>query len=350
MHTLEHIRLFQNQRLWQQIRNKVFDLVDTEHSTGSAQNGLLVKRLESRLAERYNRKYCVTFANCTDALVSACIALQLPKQSPVAVSNYTFTATAHAISKAGYIPVPIDVTDGCTINAKQIENVNAVVAVDLYGNMCNWHDLQLLNVPLINDAAQSLESHNGTYHSVQLGDISCISFSPSKTISSWGSGGALLTDDKHTADLAKKLRLHGKSKNSDISIHPGMNSMISSFEAACIWTGLDYSEQWHARRKQISEYLISESSHQTVLDTELYKNTYHKLVFTSNARDKIQEHLQANSIDSTVHYALTINDESLYNTTNQYPNSDKFKTESFTVPNQQTLYDKEVEHIARALK
>ena len=350
MHTLKKISLFQNQRLWNQIRKSVFDLVDQEHETGMAQNSNLVKRLEYRIAEQFSRGYCVTFASCTDALVAACIALQLPKQSRIAVSNYTFTASAHAIAKAGYSVVPIDVLDNCTINPDLIDEVEAVVAVDLYGNMSDWNKLKKLNLPLVNDAAQSLESHNGKYHSPQLGDISCISFSPSKTISSWGSGGALLTDDKEVADMAKKLRLHGKLKNSDVSIHPGMNSMISSFEAACIWVGLDHSEQWQKRRNEISLHLINESVYQTVLDTKLSKNTFSKLVFLSNNRDQVQQNLLESGVDCVVHYHLTINDEVLYNTNKTFPNSDKLKTTSFTVPNQHTLYDKEVELIAKAIQ
>jgi dTDP-4-amino-4,6-dideoxygalactose transaminase len=350
MHTLKKISLFQNQRLWEQIKKPVFDLVDKEHESGMAQNSNLVQRLEHRLAERFNRKYCITFANCTDALVAACIALQLPDKSMVAVSNYTFTASAHAIARAGYSVVPVDVLDNCTINPDEIHNVRAVVAVDLYGNMSDWTKLQKLNLPLINDAAQSLESHNGECYSAKLGDVSCISFSPSKTISSWGSGGALLTDNGDIAELAKKLRLHGKTKNSDLSVHAGMNSMISSFEAACIWVGLDHSDQWQKRRSEIANYLIGESVYPSLLDTGLYKNTFHKLVFLSNNRDQIQITIREYGIDCVVHYNLTINDEILYYTNNKFPNSDKFKKTVFTVPNQHTLYDDEVEQIAKVLK
>ena len=349
MHTLTNINLFQNARLWDQIKKPVFDLVDNEHSTGMAQNGELVKRLETRLAEHFDRKHCVTFANCTDALVGACIALQLPDKARIAVSNYTFTASAHAIARAGYIPVPVDVNDNGTIDISKIPSVDAVLAVDIFGNMSDWRSLETLGVPIINDAAQSLESHDGAMWSATRGDISCISFSPSKTVSSWGSGGAMLTDNIEIANMARKLRLHGKIKNSDISIHPGMNSMLSSFEAACIWVGLDYSEQWHKRRQDISKYLISQSKFETVLDTDLCKNTYHKLVFKSNNRNETQKHLQDLGINTAMHYSLTINDEILYNSKNSFPTSDTLKNTCFTVPNQQTLLDEEVEQIKKAL-
>ena len=343
------IDLFQNDRNWQQIKSFVYELVDKEHVSGLAQNSALVNRLERRLAERFNREYCITFASCTDALVGACVALQLPKHSRIAVSNYTFTASANAIARAGYTVIPSEVYNNYTINLNRCAPVDAIMAVDIFGNMSNWEQLQNCGKPTINDAAQSLESHDGHNWSASYGDISCISFSPSKTISSWGSGGALLTNNKDIADHARLFRLHGKANNNTPSMHPGLNSMISTFESACIWVGLDHSEQWQKRRAEISQHLISSSAFKNGLD-ELPLHTYHKLVLQSDDRDSVIDRLKKEKIRCGIHYKLTINDEPLYNTSNDFSISDRLKNISFTVPNQHTLYDDEVERIAKALQ
>jgi dTDP-4-amino-4,6-dideoxygalactose transaminase len=342
----DKIKLFQTERSWQQIREQVLSLVDEQHINGWAQNGQLTRDLESRLARHFNRKHCVTTANCTDALQLAIISLDLPS-SDIAVSNYTFIASAHAISRAGHQVVPIDVDDNYCINKNLIGNEAAVIAVDVFGNMS---DINGLTVPVIIDAAQSLESHDGKEYSASRGTISCISFAPSKTVSSWGSGGALLTDDDNIANIARRLRLHGKSKNSDDSIHPGLNSMMSSFESACVWAGLDHSEEWQARRKKIAEYLIAESRHLTAIDTSLAKHTYQKLVFQSEQRDDVIKKFTDAGIDCTITYSRLVNDESLYHQFDYMRNSDKFKNISFTVPNQHTLTDAEVERIAEKLR
>jgi dTDP-4-amino-4,6-dideoxygalactose transaminase len=60
--------------------------------------------------------------------------------------------------------------------------------------------------------------------------------------------------------------------------------------------------------------------------------------------------LNKQGIGATVHYRLTINDETLYATKQTFPVSDKLKAISFTVPNQHTLTDAEVERIVKALK
>ena len=214
---------------------------------------------------------------------------------------------------------------------------------------CDWEVVQHLGLPIINDAAQSIESHNGKKHSAEYGDVACLSFSPTKTISSWGSGGAILTDNKRIADKAKKLRLHGKQTNNESAIHPGLNSMMSSFECACVLVGLEHSDEWQKRRHKIASYL-KEKSPYACATSNLKMHTHSKLVFQSAKRSEIQEQLKQNGISSTVHYNLMINDEPLYRGGKTLPISKRLKEISFTVPNQHTLTDAEVEHIGKHLK
>lgn len=343
------ITLFQNDRNWQQIHSQVFELIEQDHQQGAAQNTQLVRRLESRLAERFDRKHCVTMASCTDALLVAMQVLDLPRRSRVGVSNYTFTASAHAIARAGYIPVPIDTGADYCINVDKITGVKAVLTVDMFGNMCNWPALDQLKIPVINDAAQSLESHNGQSWSAKKGTIACVSFSPSKTVSSWGSGGALLTDDADIADLARRLRLHGKLTNDVPAIAPGLNSMMSNFEAACVWAGLDHSEAWQRRRSEIADYLIQSSQYTSATDRSLHQHTHQKLVFQSNSRDQVLEQFRLAMIDCAVHYRTLVDDEKIYSQDSDVPVSTQLSKVSFTVPNQHTLTDQEVERIAKEL-
>ena len=346
----DNIGLFQTERAWAQIRAEVFDLVDTWHQKGIAQNGGILLELESELAKRFNRKYCVATANCTDALDLSLQSLKLPRNAKVAVSNYTFTATAHAIQRAGYYVVPVDVTDNYTIDVEKIANVDAVVPVDLFGNMSYWNGLNRLDIPLINDAAQSLESSDRHGWSASKGLVSCLSFSPSKTISSWGSGGAILTDDEEIANQCRLLRLHGKSKNDDISVGAGLNSMMSTMEVASVLVGLKYSQDWQDRRTRISEYIRSNCNLKCGNDDGLMHNTYHKLVFQSDHRDALVAKLNKEGIGAAVHYRQTIKDEEIYKTKESFPNSDRLKAITFTLPNQHTLTDAEVERIIKALK
>lgn len=345
-----NINLFQNQRNWQTIREQVLDLVERDHSVGRAQNGSLTEKLENMLAKRFNREYCITTASCTDALVIGLLAMDLKPNSRVAVPNYTFTASAHAVARAGHTVVPVDVDSTyCYDAGTNLNPVDAIMGVDMFGNMCDWDIIQKLGVPVINDAAQSIESHNGVKHSAEYGDVACLSFSPSKTISSWGSGGAILTNSKRVADKARKLRLHGKQFNDATAIHAGMNSMMSSFECACVLVALEHSDRWQARRHKIASYLQDKSRYECAI-SPLTKHTYSKLVFQSEERSQVQDTLKENGIATARHYQMCINDETLYRGGKTLPISKKLKEISFTVPNQHTLTDAEIEYIGKNLQ
>lgn len=342
------IKLFQTERVWASVGTEILDLVQSAHGRGEAQNGQLTKDLESVLAQKYRRQYCITVGSCTDALDISLQALQLAKNTSVAVSNYTFTASAHAIQRAGYQVTPVDVDPHYCIDPDLINNVGAIVAVDLFGNMTRYSKLNQLGIPVIVDAAQSLESHNGDCWSAEYGFASCISFSPSKPISSWGSGGAILTDDYEFAERCRRLRLHGKLKNTDQAISSGLNSMMSSFECAAVLVGLQYQHRWFAAREKISQYLIQNSRYATGNDTSI-TNSFSKLVFQSDSRSEVIQKFKDNNIDAVVHYTTLIGDEKLYQTSG-LTNSKNLQAISFTIPNQHTLTDLEVEKIAKVLQ
>jgi UDP-2-acetamido-2-deoxy-ribo-hexuluronate aminotransferase len=336
------IKLFQTERCWQQIRDQVWHLVEEEHKHGKAQNGKLVQDLEQRLAQKFERKHCISVANCTDALFISLVALDLPPNSRVAVSDYTYLATAHAIARAGHIVVPVDVGDDYCVHTWP-DDIDAAIAVDIFGNMCTLPDS---HIPVIVDAAQSFESHDGNQWSAKKGLISCVSFSPTKTVSSWGSGGAVLTDDDDLYLRVKRLRLYGRDSHGHTA-YPGINSMLSSFEAACIWAGLDHQDEWHNRRENITRHLLQCSKFITALDTELPQHTFHKLVFNDTRRTQIMKDLASQNIESSVHYSTVIHQQPWY--TGKCAKSFDLSTKSFTVPNQHTLTDSEVEHIAKVL-
>jgi len=83
------------------------------------------------------------------------------------------------------------------------------------------------------------------------------------------------------------------------------------------------------------------------MQQHLQQHTYSKLVFQSDTRDHTMTALRDAGIECAVHYQLPINHEWLY--PGVAANSDRLGTISFSVPNQHTLNDAEVEHIGKLL-
>jgi dTDP-4-amino-4,6-dideoxygalactose transaminase len=125
--------------------------------------------------------------------------------------------------------------------------------------------------------------------------------------------------------------------------------MMSSFEVAAVITGLKYAPQWLQRRTQIAQYLRDRSVHACANDFDLEQNTFSKLVFQNKNRDSVVDHFKNLNIDCPVHYNLLVADETIYTSNNSLSNSQYLRDISFTVPNQHTLTDSEVETIAKAL-
>jgi dTDP-4-amino-4,6-dideoxygalactose transaminase len=84
------------------------------------------------------------------------------------------------------------------------------------------------------------------------------------------------------------------------------------------------------------------------MDQNLSQHSYSKLVFRSKDRDAVRQRLLDLGIETAVHYQLPVHQELPH--ASYCPHADQLSKELFTVPNQHTLTDGEVEQIAKALQ
>tara|TARA_B100001059_G_C17709303_1_gene514543 strand:- start:453 stop:1088 length:636 start_codon:yes stop_codon:yes gene_type:complete len=70
--------------------------------------------------------------------------------------------------------------------------------------------------------------------SLNIADISCTSFFPSKNLGSFGDGGAIFTNDNLIYKKIKLLRNHGQLKYSITATGPGINSRLGSVQATVL--------------------------------------------------------------------------------------------------------------------
>ena len=350
------IQLFQLNRIWQEIREQALAEIDQTCSQGFAQKGSSVDFIESWLKSYSGKKYAVTMASCTDALTTIIQSLNLEKNSKIAVTCYSFFATASAIIKSGHTPVFVDVDNHYRININQIPNdCAAVIVVDLFGYPINYSMLDNIAIPVIMDAAQSLETYSVYGKSVAQGIASAVSFSPTKTIPTFGSGGAVVTNDDGIADFALRWRTHGKYNNQSLSSTIGANSMLSSMEAAQLKVAIQHSPRWLLRRKHIAaSFFQSIRSHRLTKPNYHEGHSWHKFVITCNTeatRNELAEHLKINNIQSEIYYKHLLHKEPLLVGENiTLPNSERLVKCTLAIPCQHTLSDAEVELICKALE
>lgn len=347
------IRLFQLDRIWADIRATALENIDNAMGDGTAQNGRFTRNLENAILPALSdRRFALTVASGSDALVIALQALDLPFGSRVAVPTYSFFASAGSIVRCGLTPVIIDVDDNFLLDLNQVENVSAILAVDLLGQGMDYPALLSLGVPVVMDGAQSIETRNHGISSLKVGVISTTSFSPTKTIPVMGSGGAILTDDDDLARRCKLLRNHGKPDALSPAIQGGFNSRLSEMEAAQLTVCFDRHEHWHRRRQFIASTYQENLSDKYVLTSGDGTHTWHKFVIRTKRRDKLQSHLSKMNIESRIYYSPMLHQEPIMKefAKGVYTNAEKLQGESLAIHVSHTLTDSELEKIIDALR
>jgi perosamine synthetase len=231
--------------------------------------GNFVPRFEKMCSEYTSSKYAIAAMNGTSALHIALILAGVKDDEEVITQALTFIATANAITYAGAKPVFIDVdkeTMGLSPNAIEVwlqENVEmreviqssnreianfpfnkitgkriaACVPMHTFGHPVKLNEMQdvcqRFNIPLIEDAAESIGSYYKGKHTGTLGMIGILSFNGNKIITT-GGGGMILTDNVEIAGMAKHLTNQAKVPHQWDFIHDhiGYNYRMTNINAA----------------------------------------------------------------------------------------------------------------------
>lgn len=166
-----------------------------------------VNKFEEELAEYVGSKHAAALSAGTAAIHMAFKALDIKKGDIVFCSSLTFSATANPIIYQNATPVFIDSErETWNMDPKALEkafekypNPKAVIIVHLYGTPAKIDKIKEIcdkyNVPLVEDAAESL---GATYREKQTGTFGkygIYSFNGNKIITTSG-GGMLVSDDE----------------------------------------------------------------------------------------------------------------------------------------------------------
>ena len=189
----------------------------------STQMGNYSRNFEQKIADLFDKKYCLYVNSGSSALYLGVEAFNFEKGSEVITPALTFATSVGCIVKNGLIPVFVDVEKNTfNIDPNEIENMIsdktvAILAPNLMGNMCKWDQIRKLadkyNLKVIEDSADTL---GATYKGIKSGsysDMSITSFYGSHIINCAGNGGALAINDEEVMKRAKLLRSWGRSSS-----------------------------------------------------------------------------------------------------------------------------------------
>ena len=180
--------------------------------------GPYVRELEERFCAWHGVSHGLAVSNGTTALQLALLALDIGPGDEVIVPGFTFVAPVNMVIAQGATPVYVDIDpetwciDPASIERKITRKTKAIIAVHLYGNVCDMDAIGKLarrkGLRLIEDAAESAFSKYKGRPAGTFGDLGCFSFQATKTITT-GEGGFVLTSDSKLAERMRVVRDHG---------------------------------------------------------------------------------------------------------------------------------------------
>jgi perosamine synthetase len=188
------------------------------------------------------------------------------------VPAMTFAATANCVVYQGGTPVVADVDpETLLLDPKQVEiritpRTRAIIAVDFAGQPCDYQALADIarehHLVLVDDASHALGARYAGKPVGSLADLSTLSMHPVKPITT-GEGGMITTDDGTLAELMRRFRNHGFSRDHHQCAAAGSwyyemtdlgyNYRLTDVQCALGLGQLEKLDGWLLRRRVIAE-------------------------------------------------------------------------------------------------
>jgi perosamine synthetase len=180
----------------------------------------VTNNFEEIIKNHVGRKYAIAVPNGTLAIYLSLLASGIKKGDRVAVPNLTMIATINAVLWVGAEPILIDVNESLCMSYEKLVDVkklSAVIYVPLNGRTEDGLAIEkwckLNGILLIEDSAHALGSkYNSLKNCGQLGEISILSLTPHKLITT-GQGGVILMDKLKHYNEAMKIKTFNRRKD-----------------------------------------------------------------------------------------------------------------------------------------
>lgn len=361
------IKFLDLQKVTAKYAEEIHEAVDRVVNSGWYLQGEENKRFEHNYAGYIGTKYAVGCANGLDALIWIFRAyIELGVFAPgdeVIVPANTYIASILAISENGLVPKLVEPSiDTYQIDDRLIEQsitdkTKAVLIVHLYGQCAYTARIgeicRKYNLKLIEDNAQAHGCRFDGQRTGALGDAAGHSFYPGKNLGALGDAGAVTTNDETLAKTVRSLANYGSSRKY-VFDYKGRNSRLDEIQAAILDVKLKHLEEDIAIRKQVAEYYIENIKNPLITTPKVHDwdaNVFHIFPIRCRQRDKLQQYLSENGIQTVIHYPIPPHKQQCYAEWNSlsFPVTEQIHAEELSLPMSPVMDWREVEEVARVV-
>ena len=303
------------------------------------------KQFEKEYAAYCGSKHCIGVANGLDALrliLKAWMEMGLMKEGDeIIVPANTYIASILAITDNRLVPVLVEPDintyniNPFLIEEKITNRTRAIMMVHLYGQIAMHPEIEILvtkyNLKLIEDAAQSqgaeyVAADGKIKISGNIGHAAGHSFYPGKNLGALGDAGAVTTNDDELATMVRTIANYGSQVKYRNEYH-GLNSRLDEIQAAVLRVKLERMEADNQKRRVIAQYFKDNINNANIILPQLLVNknsvannrshVWHLFVIRNGNRDKLQSYLEAQGIQTLIHYPIPPHKQVAYRQWNQ---------------------------------
>lgn len=222
-----------------------------------------IQRFERDFARYLGVRHAIATSSCTGALHLGMAGLGIGPGDEVILADTNWIASCAPIVHLGAKPVFVDIDpktwclDPTEVRNAITPRTKAILAVHLYGNLCNLDTLLALGekhgVAVIEDAAEAVGSSWRGRRAGSIGRFGSFSFHGTKTITT-GEGGMFVTNDDTLYERVLTLSNHGRARGQTRQFWPdmlGYKFKMSNLQAAVGCAQLARIDELTARKRQI---------------------------------------------------------------------------------------------------
>lgn len=350
--------------------------------------GPAIEAFETRVAEYCGAQHAVAVTNATSALHIACLAAGLGHGDVLWTSPNTFVASANC---ARYCGAEVDFVDidndtyNMSVNELEAKLKSAeikpkiVIPVHFSGQACDMARIAELakqyGFIVIEDASHCI---GGDYQATKIGSckysaMTVFSFHPVKIITT-AEGGMVLTNNKALYDQLVLYRSHGVTRSSALMHNPvagpwyyeqvalGFNYRMTDLQAALGLSQMDRLDAFVAKRRRLAaryNELLQTSPLKLPTQSVEANSSWHLYVVRYNfaygklTKKELFRKMKAKGINLNLHY-IPVHRQPYYEQLGfekgDFPVSEHYYDEAFTLPLYYALTEQEQDYIVKSLR
>ncbi len=351
---------------YQKIKPEIDSAIHKILDAGTFILGKEVGEFECQIAGYLGVKYAVGCASGTDALQVAMMALDIRPGDEVITTPFTFVATAETIALLGAIPVYVDIDpktfniDPAKIEAAITPRTKAIIPVHLYGQASDMDPIMEIarkhNLKVIEDSAQAMGASYKGHKVCTFGDVSCISYFPSKNLGAFGDAGMIVTNNVELGEKMRMIIAHGSKVRYYHEIL-GVNSRLDTLQAVILSVKLKYLDRWNeARRKAAAQYneLLKGTPVTVPYVSPDCEHIFHQYTIRAPKRNELAEHLKQKGIPHAIYYPVPLHEQKAFSHARKghesFPATEKACGEVLSLPMHTELTDDQLVAITDSIK